>query len=205
MVRRPHMPGTPRRMVREGLQGIILVGQHARYGGDGFAPHTIQSPPIEAITINGIKVGEIGLELALFMDVKLLAVVGEEAATTEARELCPHVVTIPVKSLERNWFPRAKENYPVIKEKVWQALRQPQNAEGLHLDPPYRFSLTLTENFTFDPGKRFFLRGLAKTYFFGRYKGRMDDGEAFWQAKTIAGGLSALQAARLFVRKRAQS
>lgn len=205
MVKRPHMPGTPRKMVRGELCGIIIVGQHAMYGGGGFAPHTIQSPPIEAVTINGIKVGEIGLELALFMDAKLLAIVGDEAAAKEARVLCPHVVTIPVKSLERNWFPQAKENYPVIKEKVLQALRQREHAEGLHLDPPYRFWLKVTENFIFDSEKRFFLRWLAKPYFFGRYQGRMEGREAFWQAKTIVGGLSALQATRLFVKKRAQA
>ena len=50
--------------------------------------------------MNGLRVGEIGLELALFMGAKLLAVVGEAAAVKEARTLCPEVVGVPVKDLE---------------------------------------------------------------------------------------------------------
>jgi D-aminopeptidase len=102
LVRRPYLPGTPRRKARGELYGMIIVGQHAMSGGKGFAPHTIQSPPIGAVTINGIAVGEIGLELALFMGTKLLAIVGEEAAVAEARALCPNAAGVPVKSLERD-------------------------------------------------------------------------------------------------------
>ena len=76
---RPHLPGTPRRKTRPDLFVIIIVGQHAMYGSGGFAPHTIQSPPIGGVTVNGLALGEIGIELALFMGVKFLAIVGEEA------------------------------------------------------------------------------------------------------------------------------
>jgi D-aminopeptidase len=205
MVNRPHMPGTPRKMVQKDPFGIIIVGQHARYGGGGFAPHTIQSPPIAGVSLNGLEVGEIGLELALFMDVKFLAIVGEEAAMREARELCPNVVTVPVKSLEKNWFPTAGENYPIIKEKVVQALNQREAADGFHLDPPYRFSLKLTEDYYFDPGKRFFLRWLAKLFFFEMYQGRMHLQEAFWETKKIVSGLYGLQSARGFMSKKTRN
>jgi len=100
LVRRPHLPGKARHMVSGEPYGIIIVGQHAGYGAGGFAPHTIQSPPIGRVTLNGLRVGEIGLELALFMGAKLLAVVGEAAAVKEARTLCPEVVGVPVKDLE---------------------------------------------------------------------------------------------------------
>ena len=199
------MPNTPRKMVQKDPYGIIIVGQHARYGGGGFAPHTIQSPPIAEVTLNGISVGETGLELALFMDVKFLAIVGEEAAIKEARELCPNVVTVPVKSLEKNWYPSAQENYATIKEKVLQSLQQREDADSFHLDPPYQFSLKPTENFYFDPDKRFMLRWLAKLFFFQMYKGRMDQQAAFWETRKIVGGLYGLQVTRLFMRKRTQS
>jgi len=201
MVRRPHMPNTPRKMVQKDPYGIIIVGQHARYGGGGFAPHTIQSPPIAEVTLNGLSVGETGLELALFMNVKFLAIIGEEAAVKEASELCPNVVTVPVKSLEKNWFPSAEENYPIIKEKVLQALGQRESASSFHLAPPYHFSLKPTENFSFDREKRFPFRWLADLFFFRMYKGHMEPRLATWETKKIISGLYGLQITRLYMRK----
>ena len=204
MVKRPHLPHTPRKMAQKNPYGIIIVGQHAMYGGRGFAPHTIQSPPIGEVRLNGIRVGEIGLELALFMDVKFLAIIGEEAAVGEARELCPNVVGVPVKSLENNWFPSAEENYPRIRDKVLQALRQRESADGLHLEPPYRFSLKVTENYCFGTRKRGILRGLANLFFVRKYKGHMESQEVFWEARTIASGLYGLHTTRMFMEKRTQ-
>ncbi len=45
VLRRPHLPGKVLKAVRGEPYGMIFVGQHAMYGGGGFAPHTIQSPP----------------------------------------------------------------------------------------------------------------------------------------------------------------
>lgn len=37
--------------------GIITVGEHARYGEEGaYFPHTIQTPPIKNIFLNGIHI-----------------------------------------------------------------------------------------------------------------------------------------------------
>gem|GEM_PF-454968 len=203
IMRRPHLPGKPRHAVRGEPFGIVIVGQHAMYGGGGFAPHTIQSPPIGEVTLNGIEVGEIGLELALFMGTKLLAVVGEEAAVAEAKRLCPNVVGVPVKSLEKNWFPPADETRPIIREKVLDALRGRDEADGLHLEPPFRFALRPAEGWRFDSGKRFFLRRLARFIFFRLSKGRMSEDEASWETKTVVRGLYALHCARGFMTRRA--
>jgi len=203
LVRRPYLPGKPRHMVRGEPFGIVIVGQHARYGGGGFAPHTIQSPPIGVVTLNGIEVGEIGLELALFMGTKLLAVVGEEAAVEEAKELCPNVVGVPVKSLARSWFPAASETRSVIRKKVLNALQSHGKADGLHLQPPFRFTLKPAEGYRFDSDKRFFLRWLARLLFFRLWRGQMTKSEASWETNTIVGGLYALHCVRGFMRKRA--
>jgi D-aminopeptidase len=204
MVRRPHMPGTPRRMTQKNPFGIIMVGQHAMAGGGGFAPHTIQSPPIGQVTLNGLAVGEIGLELALFMDVKFLAVIGEEAAVQEAQAICPGVVGCVVKSLERNWFPTAEENYPVIKEKVLQALQRRDEAGRFHTSSPYRFTLRLTDDYIFDPAKRFPLRWLANLLFYRSYQGKLEEKEVSWETKKVVSGLNTLHMMRMYTRKRAQ-
>jgi D-aminopeptidase len=206
VLRRPHLPGKARKVVRGKLFGMIFVGQHAMAGGGGFAAHTI-CPQIGAVTLNGIRVGEIGLELATFMGTSLLAVVGEEAAMAEARALCPRVVEIPVKSLEKNWFPSADETRPVIRRRVLDALRAQEQAglqaSGLHLEPPYRFTLAPSEGYIFDPDKKMPLRWLARLFFFRIYKGRLSECEASWETSTVLRGLYVLHCARLFLRKQA--
>jgi D-aminopeptidase len=204
VLRRPHLPGTPRRKVQADPFGIIIVGQHAMVGSGGFASHTIQSPPIGGVTVNGIALGEIGIELALFMGVKFLAIVGEEAAVDEARALCPEVVGCPVKSLDRNWFPSAEENFPRIKEKIREALERRATAGSLHLPPPYKFSLKTTDDYYFDPDRSFPFRWLAKFYFFRLYKGAMGEKEVSWTAKKFVSGINTIYMMRMFMRKRAQ-
>jgi D-aminopeptidase len=205
LVNRPHMPGKPRRMTQKEPFGIIMVGQHAMYGNGGFAPHTIQSPPIGQITINGIAVGEIGLELALFMGVKFLAIIGEDAAVKEAQALCSEVVGCPVKSLERNWFPTAEENYQVIKEKVLQALKHREDAGSFHTPSPYKFSLKTSEEYYFDPRQRFPFRWIANLFFFKLYKGKMEGTLVSWESKKVISGLNTIHMMRMFMRKRTQN
>jgi len=201
LVRRPHLPGKARHMVRGEPFGMVIVGQHAMCGGGGFAPHTIQSPPIGRVTVNEVPVGEIGLELALFRGCRLLAVVGEQAAVDEARQLCPRAVAVPVKSLERGWVPPAREMAPVIRARVLDALRHRDEMSGWNLEPPFRFSLEPTEGYVFDVETRFVLRGLSKLFLQGLCKGRVSERKATWEAKSIILGLYALESARTFLRK----
>jgi len=207
VLRRPHLPGKARKVVRGEPYGMVFVGRHAMCGGGGFAPHTIQSPPIGAVTINGIRVGEIGLELAKFMGARLLAVVGEEAAVSEAKALCPQVVGIPVKSLEKNWFPSADETRPAIRRNVLDALRTREQARlqggGLDLEPPYRFTLAPAEGYIFDSRKKMLLRWLTWFFFLRVYGGQLREQEASWETKTVLRGLYALPCARMFLRKKA--
>ena len=204
MVRRPYLPGKPRHMVKGDLVGMVIVGMHAMYGGGGFAPHTICAPFGE-VTINDIRVGEIGLELALFMGTNLLALVGEQAAVDEAMLLCPNMVGIPVKSLEGHWFPPAIETASVIRERIYTALKQRDDATGLDLQPPYRFTLKPAEGFGFDPNKKSFLRWLSKLTLFGLAKGALNETQATWETNSIILGLHALHSTRAFLSKSVSS
>ncbi len=200
VLQRPHLPGKARKTVRGTPFGMIFVGQHAMLGGGGFAPHTI-SPGVGSITLNGLRVGEIGLELASFMEAPLLAVVGEEAAVVEARALCPRVVGISVKSQERNWFPSADEMSPMIHREVLRALRARDRADGLHLEPPFRFTLSPAAGYVFDRRNKMSRRWLVWLVFFRLLKGRLTEREASWEAKTVLRGVWALHCARGFIRK----
>jgi len=202
LVRRPYLPGKPRHMVRGELLGMIIVGQHAMYGGGGFTPHTICSPPFGEVTINGLKVGEIGIELALFIGSPLLAIVGEQAAVDEAKALCPNVVGVAVKSLEAEWFPQASETFPLIRSGILDALHRRDEMSGLEFNPPFRFTLKPTEERRFRREKRFPLHRLTKSILFGRCCGEMSESIASWETKTIIGGLYILQGMRGFIEKR---
>jgi D-aminopeptidase len=202
VLRRPHLPGKARKVVRGEPYGMVFVGQHAMHGGGGFAPHSI-APHIGAITLNGVRVGEIGLELAQFMGAPLLAVVGEEASIAEAKALCPRVVGVPVKSLEKGWFPSADETRPAIRRGVLDALRTRSEATGLDLKAPFRFTLAPADGYVLDPARKMPLRWLTRLFFFGIYRGRLSEREASWESRTVLRGLYALHCARLFLKKQA--
>lgn len=198
-VKRPYLPGTARRMTQKEPYGIIMVGMYAMYGSRGFASHTIQSPPIGCITLNGVRIGEIGLELASFMDVKFLAIFGEASAVEEARRLCPGVHGYAVKSLEKNWFPTAQENYQKIREITIKALATQESAGSLHMDPPFYFTLEPTETYRINPLKKGFAAWLVRYSFFRHFHGWFKDGEAVFKTKNITAGLYGINMLRVLM------
>lgn len=204
VIQRPHGLALPRKMAPHPY-GVIMVGEHARYGRGGFAPHSIQSPPIGEITLNGIVMGEIGLELAVFMGEKFLAIIGEAAAVAEAKELCPSVVGVPVKSLEKDWFPRAEDNFALIKANTATALRLRDMAGSLNLEAPFHFTLMPTEEYCFNPRKKVFIAKIAAWWFFHITKGKMDARQAAWKSSSVLGGLQLVYMLRMLMEKKPQA
>jgi D-amino peptidase len=83
----------------ETVHGLMLPGHHAKTGTPGaFLPHnwTLQWKDFR---INGQSVGEIGIEacFAGHWDIPVIFVQGDVAASHEARELFPWIVTSVVK------------------------------------------------------------------------------------------------------------
>lgn len=88
------MPG-----LNETVNGFFLMAHHAKAGTpNSFLPHA-QSRDWMDFTINGMSVGEIGIEtcFAGHWDVPLVYVQGDEAACYEARMQFPGVITTAVK------------------------------------------------------------------------------------------------------------
>lgn len=72
------------------FDGVILFGHHARAGTvNGFLDHTMSSAAWFGYWINGVEVGEIGIEAswAGHYDVPVIMVSGDEMTAKEAREL----------------------------------------------------------------------------------------------------------------------
>lgn len=79
--------------------GLILSGFHSKRGTpNALLNHTYESE-IKNISINGISLGEIGVEAAIAGDynVPLLLVTGDSEGIAEAKKLVPRVETVIVK------------------------------------------------------------------------------------------------------------
>jgi D-amino peptidase len=82
----------------ESFTGIILLGYHSKRGTGELLNHTYE-PDIQDILLNGISVGEIGIEAAIAGDygVPLQLITGDSAGIAEARHLVPGCVGVTVK------------------------------------------------------------------------------------------------------------
>lgn len=170
--------------------GIITVGQHARYGEkDAYFPHTIQSPPIKEISINGLHIAEIGTAVLNFYGVKYLANIGCKASMKEAMELNENVITIPVKDKAKGWTPRISETYPIIKAGVLKALRNREIMKSVLIQEPYKFSVLLAE------GYKFYIPESIS------WKGNFKNDKAFWEAPSIEIGLEIFDYVREYIVK----
>lgn len=83
----------------ESFAGLLLMGHHGKAGTPGeFLPHTWMIEWAD-VRLNGVSVGEIGLEacFAASLGVPPVMVHGTEAACREAEALLPGIVTAGVK------------------------------------------------------------------------------------------------------------
>ncbi len=83
----------------ESFAGLILLGFHSKFGTPGGLLHHSYELDIRDLRLNGVSVGEIGMETAIAGDyrVPLLLVTGDSAGCAEAEALVPGVRTVAVK------------------------------------------------------------------------------------------------------------
>jgi len=79
--------------------GLVLVGFHSKYGTPGGLLHHSYELDIRDLRLNGVSVGEIGMETAIAGDfgVPLLMMTGDSTGCVEADALVPGVKTVAVK------------------------------------------------------------------------------------------------------------
>ncbi|MDD5483090.1 MAG: M55 family metallopeptidase [Kiritimatiellae bacterium] len=83
----------------ETFAGLILLGFHSKAGtADGLLPHTYEWD-IANLVLNGVSIGEIGMEAAIAGDfgVPAIMMAGDAAGAREAQALLPGIVGVPVK------------------------------------------------------------------------------------------------------------
>jgi D-aminopeptidase len=154
--------------------GLITIGQHARYGEpDSYFPHTLQSPPIKALEINGKNIAEIGMCAYNFIGIKYIANIGCMASMLEAKEISKKVTCIPVKDKKKKWEPDYNETFSIIKENVVEAINDIKNKEEIETDEPCKFKMELFDNYKFKKPERI------------PWKGAFMEKEVFWESPSV--------------------
>jgi D-amino peptidase len=79
--------------------GLVLLGFHSKYGTPGGLLHHSYELDIRDLRLNGVSVGEIGMETAIAGDfgVPLVLMTGDSAGCREAEALASWVKTVAVK------------------------------------------------------------------------------------------------------------
>ena len=86
--------------INSSFDAVILIGYHARRGTkNGIIDHTISGRVIANVLVNGIEMGEMGLNagIAGYYGVPLIFVSGDLAVTREVQALLPDTLTVAVK------------------------------------------------------------------------------------------------------------
>jgi len=139
--------GTPKPLTQmAGIDGTfnaaMFVGYHSKKGTEhGILSHTISGRTIESVTVNGVEVGETGINsrIAGHFGVPLVFLAGDQATALEAKEVSPKVEVAVVK--EAIGRTSAKILHPevareLIKETAAKALKGGVKAEPLMVEPP---------------------------------------------------------------------
>ena len=123
----------------ETFDGLILLGYHAMgSSSDQVLAHT-DEPSFKQIFLNGVEVGEIGIEAAIAGDfgVPVVLVTGDSGGTAEAAELLDGVVTATVKE---SLGPTAALCYPPARTAAILADAAEQAAAQASSIKPYQVS-----------------------------------------------------------------
>jgi len=86
--------------IEQGVDGVIFVGYHARAGSrNAILDHTWSSRRVANLWLNGILVGEYGLNGAIagHYNVPVLMLTGDQTACAQASELLGDIETVVVK------------------------------------------------------------------------------------------------------------
>ncbi len=135
----------------DSFTGLILLGLHSRHGTpNGLLNHTYEHD-IREISLNGVTVGEIGMEAAIAGDfgVPLQMVIGDSAMIAETDALVDGIVGVTVKeSLSET----AALCYPlkVTTARIQAAARQvaetPPCVRPYYVQPPVKLQVTLNDS-----------------------------------------------------------
>lgn len=128
--------------IGKGFDAALFVGYHSKMGTmRGMLDHTISGIVIDSVTINGLEVGETGINAAIagYYGVPLIFVSGDLAVTKEAEALVPNIVTVAVKEAIARKAAKClspKKARELIKKGVAEALKKRKSIKPFTFKPP---------------------------------------------------------------------
>ena len=135
----------------EAYNGVILLGYHAMAGTrHAILEHTMSSKSWQTLTVNGKKMGEIGMDAAYAGEygVPVIMVSGDDKCCAEARELMPHVITAEVKQAYSLYGAKLLSKdaaHALIREKTAEAVRRCEEMTPFTVSHPVTARLEMTE------------------------------------------------------------
>lgn len=179
-----------RGQARWDLFGIITVGQHAGNGvQNGYFAHTIQTPPIKNLRVNGKSISEIGLAAYNFYGAKYIANIGCAASHEEARSINKTATCITVKDKKKKYEPTYRETYEIIKKQTIEAINDSDNKTPITVEEPCEIELDLEPEYEFYLGKEIPI------------KCREEKQKVIWYAPEIETGLEFIDYFRSKIKK----
>lgn len=171
--------------------GLITVGAHAMNGiENAYFPHSIQTPPIESIILNGRPIGEVSMEVHNFNDMPYIANIGCAASHDEALGLSKNVSCITVKDKAKKFEPTYEEAFAIIYDGVCSALKEYDKKECCTYTGFCEFAVNLCEGFHFEAPNRI------------SWKGSFDERTAFFEAPSVEIGFEILDIVREMIRRK---
>lgn len=143
----------------ESFDAMFLCGLHAMAGADGRVLSHSFTPLIENLWLNGLKMGEIGLNMAGFGDrgIPTVFVSGDEAAVREAQALVPRIEEAIVKwgldekeklgalSVRKAVSLSPEKAREVIEDAARRAMTKIGDLEPFKMEPPYTMRVQYIE------------------------------------------------------------
>ncbi len=129
------------------FDGMILIGYHPMAGTEcGILSHSYSSIGIQRMWLNGIEIGEIGIDSALAgaLNVTVIFVSSCAKGVEEAKRILGDVETVAVKEgYGRNsaLSLHPKDAQALIKEGVKRAIRRISDFKPLRFSPPFELKI----------------------------------------------------------------
>ncbi len=128
--------------INSAFNAAIFIGYHAKRGTKyAIIDHTISSRVIDSVLMNGIEMGEMGLNAAIagYYGVPLIFVSGDLAVTREVQALLPNTITVAVKEAISRTAAKClhpKKARLLIKQGVFKAIKNRDRINPYIVPPP---------------------------------------------------------------------
>lgn len=174
--------------------GLILLGFHSRYGTAGGLLHHSYELDIRELRLNGVPVGEIGMEAAIAGDfgVPVLLVTGDSAGVAESEALLPGVATVSVKDSLGETSGRCHEpsvTRDAIREAAAEVVCDPPPVKSYRVGPPVELEIELNDGPYLAAVERLFAAEMADSRtLVCRAESATAAWSGYWEKKLLAQG-----------------